>query len=301
VSRIRQIKPAFFKHAELYDAEVSSGLPLRVAFAGLWTVADKRGVFQWSRNVKPDVLPYDACDMLAVLDALAAAGFILRYEVDGKAYGFIHNFAAHQHFHHHEKDNGFPPPSPETETPPTPVSVQTEASPGPDRRVSGIGYLVSGIGDQEEQPTRPPRKAAKTEKFAEEFAEFWDAYPKRSGGNPRPKAYRAYCARRAEEFKHSLIMAGVKRYDAFLHATGKAGTEFVMQAVTFVGPDRRWEEDWTTPAIVVTGPPRPRPYTASPSEEADRRHKADVALADRYASEAHRAGCRWADVSASRP
>ena len=41
MSRTRLIKPAFFKHAELYAAEAESGLRLRIAFAGLWTVADR--------------------------------------------------------------------------------------------------------------------------------------------------------------------------------------------------------------------------------------------------------------------
>lgn len=107
------IAPAFFKHADLYDAEVSSGFPLRVAFAGLWTVADRRGVFPWSRNVKPDVLPYDGCDMLAVLEALAAGGFVRKYEVDGKWYGVVPTLGKHQHFHKDEKPNTLPaPPEP---------------------------------------------------------------------------------------------------------------------------------------------------------------------------------------------
>jgi hypothetical protein len=110
MSRIRMVKPAFFKHADLYEAEVSSGLPLRIAFAGLWTVADKRGVFPWSRNIKPDVLPYDQCDMLAVLDALAASGFVVRYEVDGKSYGIIPSFTDHQTFHKNEKESTLPAP-----------------------------------------------------------------------------------------------------------------------------------------------------------------------------------------------
>ena len=69
---------------------------------------------------------------------------------------------------------------------------------------------------------------------------------------------------------------------------------YVMQGATFLGPDAHWAEDWTPPAVIVQAAPRPRPFTASPSEEADRRHRAEVALADRYASAAHQAGTRWA-------
>lgn len=108
--RKRTIAPAFFKHADLYDAELATGLPLRVAFAGLWTVADRRGVFPWSRNVKPDVLPYDQLDMLDVLEALASHGFVEKYEVDGKWYGLIPTLGSHQHFHRDEKPSTLPAP-----------------------------------------------------------------------------------------------------------------------------------------------------------------------------------------------
>lgn len=110
MSRKRLIAPGFFTDADLYDAEVASGLPIRLCYAGLWTVADRRGVFRWSRNIKPDVLPYDPCDFLACLDALAAAGFIQRYTVGGKAFGYIPTFKEHQTFHLREKPSKDPGP-----------------------------------------------------------------------------------------------------------------------------------------------------------------------------------------------
>jgi hypothetical protein len=104
------IKPAFFKHAELFAAERDSALPLRIAFAGLWTVADKEGRFKWKPDLKPDVLPYDDVDMLDVLGALERAGFIHRYVVDGKDYGLIPSFREHQTFHKSERGSTIPPP-----------------------------------------------------------------------------------------------------------------------------------------------------------------------------------------------
>lgn len=104
------MRPEFFKHVELYEAEVSSGLPLRVAFAGLWTVADRRGIFAWSRSIKPDILPYDPCDFIAVLDALARGDFVRKYESGGKSYGIIPSFPNHQNFHIHEKASAAPEP-----------------------------------------------------------------------------------------------------------------------------------------------------------------------------------------------
>lgn len=111
MARQRFIKPGFFLHGELYDAEAASGLPLRVAFAGLWTQADRRGVFRCKpRELKSAVLPYDPVDMADVIAALESAGFIRTYEVDGKTYGFIPTLTDHQSFHKDEKPSADPGP-----------------------------------------------------------------------------------------------------------------------------------------------------------------------------------------------
>lgn len=110
MSRTRLISPKFFTNADLYDAEIASALPLRLTFAGLWSVTDRRGVFRWSRNLKPEVLPYDPCDILACLEALERAGFVRSYEVDGRKYGWIPTFTAHQTFHHRERPSADPGP-----------------------------------------------------------------------------------------------------------------------------------------------------------------------------------------------
>ena len=110
MSRKRLIAPGFFTDADLYDAEVASGLPLRIAYAGLWTVTDRRGVFKWSRNLKPDVLPYDPCDFLACLVALETLGAVTSYVVRGKRYGLIPTFKDHQTFHQRERPSADPGP-----------------------------------------------------------------------------------------------------------------------------------------------------------------------------------------------
>jgi hypothetical protein len=109
MARIRSIKPEFFRHEELYDAENKSGLPLRVAFAGLFTVADRAGRFKWKpRTLKFDVLPWDDVDMNAVLAALVTYGFIKHYIVDGKSYGWIPTFADHQVVNNKESKSVLP-------------------------------------------------------------------------------------------------------------------------------------------------------------------------------------------------
>lgn len=78
--RIRTIKPEFFLHVGLFQAEKESGLPLRVAFAGLWGAADREGRFKWEpMKLKVQILPYDDVDFSRVLDALSTRGFLVRY------------------------------------------------------------------------------------------------------------------------------------------------------------------------------------------------------------------------------
>lgn len=111
MARIRTIKPEFFKHEDLFDAEKETGLPLRLAFAGLWTVCDREGRFEWRpRAIKTDVLPYDDVDFSRVLDALTTRGFVVRYRVAGKDYGFVPGFSRHQLINGRESESKIPEP-----------------------------------------------------------------------------------------------------------------------------------------------------------------------------------------------
>lgn len=133
VARKRLISPEFFTHPGLYDAEAASGLPIRLAFAGLWTASDRRGLFEWNpRILKLAILPYDPCDFGAVLNTLDGAGFVQRYVVDGKEYGRIPSFKEWQTFHPHEKPSKAPEPPDVIAEPtivrPEPTKVRTDHS-----------------------------------------------------------------------------------------------------------------------------------------------------------------------------
>ena len=111
MARARLVKPAFFTDADLFDAERATGLPLRLAFEGLWCQADKAGRFKWRpRELKLGALPFDDVDFEAVMDALASAGFIQRYEVAGKVYGCVQRWGEHQVLHHTERASTLPAP-----------------------------------------------------------------------------------------------------------------------------------------------------------------------------------------------
>jgi hypothetical protein len=49
--RIRTIKPELFRHEGLFDLEIETKLPIRVAWMGLFTCSDREGRFPWRPRV----------------------------------------------------------------------------------------------------------------------------------------------------------------------------------------------------------------------------------------------------------
>lgn len=124
--RIRTIKPGFYLHEGLYDLEMETGLPIRVAYSGLWCAADREGRFPWKpRTLKACILPYDNLDFSRVLDALATRGFIVRYASNGEEFGYIPTFHRHQVINNRERASELPQP---------PVAQHVDASATRDAR-----------------------------------------------------------------------------------------------------------------------------------------------------------------------
>lgn len=107
MARARNIKPGFFRNAELVE------LPFeyRLLFIGLWTLADREGrLFDRPKQIKMDVFPADSVNIDAGLNALMESGFLVRYEVDGIKAIQISNFVKHQNPHCKEQASEIPEP-----------------------------------------------------------------------------------------------------------------------------------------------------------------------------------------------
>ena len=133
LQRIRTIKPEFFRHEGLYDLEKESGLPIRVAFAGLWTCCDREGRFRWRpRELKTLILPYDDVDFSEILrilthgsrvsdasstrealvsDASSTRGYCEFYTVNGEGFGYIPTWKRHQRVNPRERASELPGPT----------------------------------------------------------------------------------------------------------------------------------------------------------------------------------------------
>lgn len=107
MSRARNIKPGFFKNDLLAECN-----PLaRILFIGLWCEADRDGRLEnRPKRIKAQCLPYDNCDVQALLGELADRGFITCYQVAGADYIAIPEFAKHQNPHCKEQASSIPAP-----------------------------------------------------------------------------------------------------------------------------------------------------------------------------------------------
>jgi len=114
MARIRTVKPSFFRHEGLQELELQHpGTYPMFVFAGLWGHCDKGGRFEWKpRTLKLDILPFLPFDMAEALGILERHGYLQRYEVEGKVYGFIPTFTEHQRINGKEAHAGdeFPGP-----------------------------------------------------------------------------------------------------------------------------------------------------------------------------------------------
>ncbi len=134
MARARNIKPAIMDNDDL--AELA---PLtRLLFIYLWMLADREGRLEdRPKRIAAQALPFDRnADAGAMLDDLAAAGFICRYRVDGTAIIQITNFAKHQNPHPREAPSLLP--SYQGNTQATPRQDQGNAKDMPSRADSLI-------------------------------------------------------------------------------------------------------------------------------------------------------------------
>jgi hypothetical protein len=94
---------------------------------------------------------------------------------------------------------------------------------------------------------RPTRRQVSRETDPEWLLDFKLAYPERSGSQPWRRAIAAAHARVGEGHSTDDFIAGARRYAAYCEATGKVGSEYVLQAATFLGPDRPFLRPWHPP------------------------------------------------------
>jgi hypothetical protein len=120
---------------------------------------------------------------------------------------------------------------------------ETNVNPEP----SQLDRIEAKLDELLARKKKPVKAKSATEEYPGDFLDVWRIYPKRSGSNPKGKAFSAFNKRIDEGDSWHELFDGAEKYHRYCDATGKVGTEFVMQAATFFGPERHYENDWTIP------------------------------------------------------
>jgi hypothetical protein len=209
MGRIRTIKPELFRHEELYRLEMETRLPIRIAWAGLFTICDREGRFEWKPNIiKLDVLPFDELDFSHVLNALASRGFIVKYRSKDrpgeKLYGSIPSFKLHQVINNKESASKLPDPNQDAEIIPVSFKIPARAERELEPTCSPLHLSqgeVEGEMEREQEgkksiaagsSSRAPRSEAVDPEGPSPTALTWrayrDAYAWRHGAEPKPNA-----------------------------------------------------------------------------------------------------------------
>ena len=258
MARIRSVHPEQWS-----DEQFVSCTPLaRLLAIGIRNEADDNGIFEWNLfRLKVRILPADNCEITDLLADLLASNQIIQYEIEGKAYGLIRNF------------NRFQRPKKPSYKYPLPVSSMDLPQgysfhiSGPSRSaispalpqdfgttspalLQDFGKIVAEVVGEGEGEGENTCAAQPHDVEPEGFANSWNAYPKREGGNSRKEALKQYRARVKQGATPADLLAGVERYAAFILAKGQEGTVFVKQASTFFGTGEHWREAWAIETAV---------------------------------------------------
>lgn len=244
MARARNIKPSLFKNEIFGIAD-----PLyTILFSGLWVLADRDGRLEdRPLRIKAEVFPYrEGIDMDSMLHWMAVEGFIHRYRVGAARYIEIINFTKHQNPHKNEAPSEIPAFSAITE------KIGTSSENIGSARADSLSLDSLNLIPDSLSAPEPSAPAAPVDCLLNDFEEVWAMYPKRPGAS-KADSLKAWKARIKAGATMENILSGVKRYAAYVAATG-VESNFIKQPQTFFGPGEHFTSDWTIPQQARASP-----------------------------------------------
>jgi hypothetical protein len=228
--RIRTIKPEFYLHEGLYELEIETLLPIRVAFSGLWCAADREGRFKWEpRKLGIQILPYDGIEFSRVLDALWTRGFVLKYASETSEFGFIPSFPRHQVINNRERPSELPEPL---------SFIEFDACLTRDPRVTHAGKAE---GKGREGKGKDLMSDKSDECYPEIVETLWKIFPAKSKTRSSKKELdKALKATKPKPSDESLV-ASLGKW-ALCHEWTKDGGQFAPGAHLWI-QNRKWESE----------------------------------------------------------
>lgn len=240
MARIRTIKPEFFT-----DSKVLCLTPLaRLFYVSLWCEADKQGRLKWDpQTLKYRYLPADKARVEELGKELLDAGLIRLYEAGGQILADIPGFVKHQVINNREVESSLPPYSDDACV--TRESGDRDAAHGKEGRK----------GREGKEGTTPV--APKGGEYPKDFRDLVEAYPKRQGTNPLPRAWKAYNAAIDRGAAQEQLLEAARAYGK----TDVAGTKFCQQLATWLNGDE-WRQTATVTPIAEHFDPESAQLTA---------------------------------------
>lgn len=269
MARIRSVHPALWT-----DESFVSVSPLaRLFLIGLWNEADDNGIFQWKPlTLKMRLLPGDSADVTSLLEELEGTGAIMRYDFDGKVFGAVRNF---RKFQRPERPKPVHPITPEIEQF---VALDAKSHTCSKKNPGSVGDKAprkqrsTNEGAKSEQCTidaqTPNEQCSSTEtqgpmewckgkdisslrsdvppnphrddrqKRADEFAEFWTAYPRHVGKDAARKAHTKARTRATQ----AEIMLGLSRQVDVWPDRKSDRAQFIPYPATWLN-NGGWQDD----------------------------------------------------------
>lgn len=229
MARIRTIKPEFWT-----DEAVMLCKPLtRLFFIGMWNQADDYGRLDYAlMTLKARIFPNDQLEidaLKAMVDELCSNDLLLVYSANGKNYIQITGW--HNQKIDKRQVSKIPAPFDDVtqQIPPTPADLpRTPPTPAPVKE-----------GNGEERKEDIPVAGATRDAIDEAFEEFWRAYPKRDGANPKVPAAKLFRAAVRAGAPAAEIVAGARQ--CAVTDAKDVGTPYIPQAVRWLR-DKRWRD-----------------------------------------------------------
>jgi len=116
-----------------------------------------------------------------------------------------------------------------------------------DASVNNGKQLLDQLADKDKDKDKDKDISTTAPAVPAEFDQFKEVYPLRSGAQPWSRALKVIRARLKEGNQWADLLDGARRYATYCDAVDKTGTEYVMQAATFCGPEFHFLDPWKPP------------------------------------------------------
>lgn len=205
----------------------------RLLFIGMWNQADDYGRLDYApMTLKVRIFPSDQIEVdqiKAMVEELCSNDLLLVYSANGKTYIQITGW--HNQKIDKRQISKIPAPFDDGSeaVPPTPADLpRLPPTPAP---------VMEGKGEERKEDI--PVACATRDATDDAFEEFWKAYPKRDGANPKEPAAKLFRAAVRAGTAAADIIAGARQ--CAVADAKNVGTPYIPQAVKWLR-DKRWRD-----------------------------------------------------------